>query len=251
MKKTLLLLGIIFQLFAMNSQTIVSQNFEAPLVGWVTDGTVTSAQNSITPLGGSAMLSLNANGYLESPVFSLPAGAKHLSFWLNSNMIGTNIDVKLSQNNSPVLTLGSFQNGNLIWSQKILTIPTGYTGSNYSVLFEVPLNAHSLHRYYLDDISVEVGQAPTSILENRQLLEGISVVQPTGLENKIIIKSLSTMSGINLSLYDVNGKMVYSLNDYEITSGEQVINLPIQGEGIYIFNLEKDSKKITRKMILH
>lgn len=251
MKKIILVLGIILQSFEIISQTIVTQNFEAPLVGWVTDGTITSTQNSISPVSGSAMLSLNANGYLESPAFSLPAGAKYLTFWLNSNMTGTNIDVKLSQNNSPVLTLGSFQNGNLIWSQKTLNIPAGYTGSNYSILFEVPLSAHSLHRYYLDDIKVEAGQSPTSIFENSYLLNGVTVIQQTGLENKIIIKTLSTISGINLSLFDVNGKMVYFLNDYEIVSGEQVVNLPNQGDGIYILHLEKDNKKITRKLILH
>lgn len=251
MKSKIIILTIFLKSLGVNSQTILSQDFESPLVGWATDGILTNTQNSISPFGGALMLSLNANGYLESPSFNLPSGSKYVSFWLNSNMTGTDINIMLSQNNSPILNLGNFQNGSLSWSQKVLNIPVGYTGSNYSILFEVPLNAHSLHRYYLDDIKVEVGQAPTSIIENTQLLDGISVIQERGNENKIIVKTTSNISSLDFSLFDINCKQVFSIKDYEISNSEQVIDIPNQGSGIYILNLEKGNRKYTKKVILN
>lgn len=250
MIKKAILLGIIMKSFSMNSQTIVSQDFEGPLVGWPTNATVTSTQNSVTPVSGSAMLSLGASSYIHSPNFSLPTGAKHVSFWLNSYLTGYDITVKLYQNNLPVLTLGTFQNSNTQWSLKNINIPGSYSGSDYTILFEVVPNAVGALRYYLDDIKVEVGQAPTSIKEINNLTD-VSVIQQPGLENRIIIKANSTVSGINLSLFDVKGKMVFSLNDFEINSNEQIVDLPNQGEGIYILNIEKNNKKYVKKMILH
>ncbi|MFN6038548.1 MAG: T9SS type A sorting domain-containing protein [Bacteroidota bacterium] len=229
----------------------MSQDFEAPLVGWATDGILTNTQNSISPVSGSVMLSLNANGYLESPSFNLPVGSKYVTFWLNANMSGTDIIVKLSQNYSPILNLGNFQNFNLTWSQKILNIPAGYIGNNYTILFEVPANAHSLLRYYLDDIKVEVGQAPTSISERYPLLEGIALFQEPGNEHKIIVKSSSKISSLDLCLFDLTGRQVFSIKDYEINSSEQVINLPFKGEGIYILYLQNGDGIYTKKIILH
>ena len=250
MKIKLYLFIFFTQTFVIHSQTILSQDFEAPLVGWATDGILTNTQNSISPVSGSAMLSLNANGYLESPGFNLPSGSKYVTLWLNSNMTGTDITIKLSQNYNPILNLGNFQNANGIWSQKILNIPVGYTGSNYTILFEVPASAHSLHRYYLDDIKVEVGQAPTFISEYSLLLEGVSVFQEHGNEDKIVVKSNSKISNLDLSLIDLNGKLVFSIKNYEITSSEQVLNLPHQFYGVYILNLESNNRKYTKKIIL-
>ncbi len=249
MKKAIIF-GIFLNSIAMNSQTIITQDFEAPLVGWVTNGTVTNTQNSVTPVSGSAMLSLGASDYIESPNFSLPAGSKYVSFWLNSYLTGYDITIKLYQNNLQVLTLGTFQNNNAQWSLKNINIPAGYSGGGYTILFDVVPNAVGSLRYYLDDIKVEVGQAPTSILENNQLLDGVSVDQKFGSENTLVFKTSVFPLNIDFKLFDIQGRTCYSANNLEILSNEQNLTIPHVEEGLYILRLQKDNKSFEKKVLL-
>lgn len=238
-------------------QVILSQDFEGPLTGWSNQGILTTSQNSITPHGGSGMVSLSTGNALTSPTFALPSGAKFISFWFNSfndSPFNYSISADLLLNGSPVLALGTWQSdiySNINpWSLKGINIPTGFSGSNYSVSFKVPTSINPVARFYLDDILVSGGTFDVGIKQNT--IDPFNLIITSDLTNERVIKLIanSEISNADLEVISIEGKKVFTKNDISISSKNVIeIDLTQTYGNFYFISLTTNKGKVVKKVI--
>ena len=231
------------------SQAIISQDFESPLTGWFNQGVVTVSQNSVTPHGGSAMLALNSASTLTSPTFSLPGGAKNLSFWLNSynpTPFSYDLRVNLLQNGSPVLSLGSWQSTLTAWGLQGVNIPVGYSGNNFAVSFSVQVTDPNL-KFYLDDISLSVGAI--GLNESKNLNHALKVFQDIFDPRIVKIQSTKEVIDMHLQLFSLDGKKVLERKTISIEANSPY-GLSLEGftSGLYLIKVNTREGSITRKI---
>ncbi|MDX2173178.1 MAG: T9SS type A sorting domain-containing protein [Bacteroidota bacterium] len=255
MKKILLIL-ILFIVRQTNSQTILSENFESPLIGWSTNGTICTTQNSVVPVSGSAMMSLGTGRYLETPNFTLPSGNKYVSFWLNSfnsSLFNYSITANLMQNSSVVINLGSWYsnfNNNSPWAQKVINLPVGYSGSGFSIQFVTASNSGNSLIFYIDDFEVMVGNSPVSVSESENVSNKITIKQYLEKGDKLLITSNSYPLNLGVYIYDTEGKKVFGNDNYEISSKENEFSLKSFNSGIYIIKILTKGDIITKKIVV-
>lgn len=247
-------LTILFITFSSNAQSILSQNFEGPLIGWFNQGIVTTSQNSITPYAGSGMVSLSTGNALTSPTFSLPNGAKYVSFWFNSfndSPFNYAISADLLQNGSSVLTLGTWQSDIYSainpWVQKAINIPSGFSGNNYSLSFSVTSNINPVTRFYLDDINLEVGSV--GIKQHESLNSKIKFT--TDNTKKIVyICSEDDYKDNCIQILSLEGKIIYKKTKINLAKNSVFeINLSEINNCIYLLNLSNEIGEVGKKLI--
>jgi hypothetical protein len=242
----------------LNSQTILSQNFESPLSGWSTNGSITAGQNSILPINGSAMVSLTGGDYLESPNFTLPTGDKNIEFWLNSTNntpFSYTITANLLQNSSPVLNLGFWYNNfntTQNWKKIGINIPNGYSGTNYAIEFKVENASASALFFYLDDITASTGLTNVSQIEHKYLDNNVVISQDANNLRDIIIRSTKIKDELDLSVFDISGKIVFERTNFQITKIPTIINISDIYPGLYFIKLiDKQGNFMSRKIVIN
>lgn len=246
--------ALAFTLHTLNAQVIISQDFEGPLTGWTNQGAVVSSQNSVTPYAGGGMLSINTGSMLVSPTFSLPGVAKNLTFWVNeynaSPFGGYGISASLLQNNTSVLSLGTWSDLNT-WTQQGVNIPSGFSGSNFSISFAVQPFIDPNVRFYLDDISLSVGTTAVGIQENSNLYSDIKITQDPTNPKKIKIYANDMVGNADLQINSLDGKVILLKKGNDIIKSTPFeIDLSEIKEGIYLIKLSNKDGVITSKLIL-
>lgn len=257
MKNKFTLLVVITLLFCTseaNSQVIISQDFEGPLTGWTNQGNVVSSQGTVNPHGGGGMLSINTGSMLVSPTFTLPTGAKNLTFWVNeynaSPFGGYGIGASLLQNSTSVLSLGTWSDLTT-WTQQGVNIPSGFSGSNFSISFAVQPFIDPNVIFYLDDISLSVGTTAVGIKENALLSSDIKICKDVHNEKRVMIYSDESMQNNYLQISTLDGKLIFMHKDLDIIKTKPLeIDLPGAEEGLYILKLSNKDGVIMRKFIL-
>ncbi len=238
----------------LNSQVIISQDFEGPLTGWTNQGSLVSTQNSITAHSGGGMLALSTGSALTSPTFALPGVAKNLTFWLNSfndTPFGYSFTADLLQNGSTVLALGSWQSDIYSainpWSQKAINIPSGFNGSNYSLRFSVQSFTNPNLRFYLDDISLGFGAV--SVTKHSDFKNNFNIIN-NQTDHVVQIFSSTNNNGINVSIYSIDGALVYLKNDLTVLKSSPIqINTSSLRSGIYLIKLSGTNGEYTQKIL--
>lgn len=101
------------------------------------------------------------------------------------------------------------------------------------------------HEIYVDDISFSVRN--TSSISNGSMVE--CSITPNPFYDKLIISSTSFIGEVDLQLFDIQGKNVYSATIPEITLSTE-IKIPELKSGIYMIKLtDKTNRTFTQKMI--
>ncbi|MBL7909622.1 MAG: T9SS type A sorting domain-containing protein [Bacteroidia bacterium] len=236
------------------AQVIISQNFEAPLTGWTNQGNLVSSQGTVNPHAGGGMLAINTGSMLISPTFSLPGGAKNLTFWVNeynaSPFGGYGISASLLQNSTSVLSLGTWSDVNA-WTQQGVNIPSGFSGSNFSISFAVQPFIDPNVIFYLDDIALSVGTTAVGIKENTLLNSDIKICKDSYNEKRIKIYSNESVENSELQIYTLDGKLIFTQKDLDIMRTTPLeIDLTGGKEGLYIVKLISSKGVIARKFIL-
>lgn len=236
----------------INSQVIITQDFEGPLTGgWMSNGSIVSAQNSINAYAGSGMLALGQQKSLSSPAFTLPAGSKNLSFWLNisSPSVFASIGAMLTQNSNTVVNLGTWTYLSN-WQQITINIPAGYTGNNYAITFSVQSSV-STTNFYLDDINVSAGSFPTGINKNEGFYSDIKIGRDVFNKNTVQLFSNEILENSDLYITTIEGNEIFSMKSINILNSKAFeINLPEINSGVYLLKLKNKDKVIVGKIII-
>jgi hypothetical protein len=253
--KLITLLFITFTIKAnLFGQVIISQDFEGPLAGWINQGNLVSSQGTVNPHAGGGMLAINTGSMLVSPTFSLPGGAKILTFWVNeynaSPFGGYGISASLLQNSTSVLSLGTWSDLTT-WTQKGVNIPNGFSGSNFSISFAVQPFIDPNVRFYLDDISLSTGTTAVGRQETTYFYSDINITQDPTNHKRIKIYADATIENADLQINSLDGQVILLKkgNDF-IKSTPFEIDLSEIKEGIYIIKLSNKDGVITSKLIL-
>ncbi len=252
----LLITVIILYCAKLKSQAIISQDFEGPLSGWINQGTLTSTQNSITAYSGNGMLALSTGSALTSPTFSLPSGAKYISFWLNSfndAPFAYSLSVDLLQNGISVASFGPWQSDIYSainpWNQNVITIPSGFSGNDFSISFKVQSFTNPILRFYLDDIYLSLGTSAVGVEENSILNSGIRIIN--AIDNAIKIFTETNMYNSSLQITTLDGKLVYSKCGIDVIRYIPLeIDLSENKSGLYLIKVSNQNGVLTRKLIL-
>ncbi len=235
----------------LNSQILVSQDFEGPLgTGWYNEGSLVGLENSISPYAGSGMLSLGINERLESPSFTLSAGPKYVSFWMNAynpySLATFSIELILNQNGNPAFTLGTWNNINP-WDFKAINIPSGYTGSNFSIQFHV-LNYSSSYsnlRFYLDNIQVTAGDAVG--ISEQSAVDNYKVSNSAADRKKISILA-PEKKDFTVEIVSLEGKIICRHEIFSAIQNE--IDLSRCADGIYLIRITDKKNTFTQKIFI-
>lgn len=128
------------------------------------------------------------------------------------------------------------------------SLPTGV----YNVAIQV--QGASFVRHIVTSIAVVASER--SIIDNTQesALEGFGIYpNPSNGEAKIYFE-IKEKGSHSVNIYDLTGRKVYSQNISELEAGKHQINWQADGSlknGIYIYELESNGKKVSKKMILN
>lgn len=240
----------------VKTQVIITQDFESPLTGWISQGTVTAFQNSITPYAGGAMLALGTGSTLTSPTFSIPSGAKYLSFWLNSfndAPFTYNFNVDLLQNGNSVLNLGSWMSDIYSkinpWNQIAINIPSGFNGNDYSIRFKVQSFTNPNLRFYLDEIIFSAGSV--GILENKTLL-GDFVITSDAFNKTLRLTSKNNFNNLEMKIFSIDGILKYDHRNNKLESANSLdLSLSDFTAGIYFVQVKKGQAFFSKRIIFY
>ncbi|MBL0051113.1 MAG: T9SS type A sorting domain-containing protein [Bacteroidetes bacterium] len=105
---------------------------------------------------------------------------------------------------------------------------------------------------WLRDVS---GDDPLSVFNQHQNYNsGVTLVQAKpnpALENCVISFHLSSSTNVNLSLYDLSGKLIKTITNREFSKGvnQQLINLQDVEAGVYTLRISTAEGQATKKII--
>lgn len=240
--------GVFVILFALSvkAQTIFYEGFEGPLSNWYNQGTLIGFDNNITPYAGAGMLKFSNNQTAETPTFTLPTGAKYISFYRTSpvqSVFNYQLQVSLLQNGSPAFTIGNFFTATG-WNNVTLAIPSNYSGANFSLQFKVPNYSGSpSFNFYVDEIKLSSGTvdiksntAATFNYISKKLIDGSTQLQ-----------FYNTTSPLNITLIDVCGKLIFKK---ELDGVSNELNISSEHKGLYYLTLSSKQNQQTIKLVL-
>lgn len=247
MKAKLILAAFIF-LFTINikAQTIFYEGFEGPLSNWFNQGNLIGFDNNITPYAGAGMLKFSNNQTAETPTFTLPTGAKYISFYRTSPtqlVFNYQLQVNLLQNGSPAFTIGNFFTATG-WNNVTLAIPSNYSGSDFSLQFKVPNYSGSpSFNFYIDEVQLSAGtvdiksnNADIFHYVSKKLNDGSTQLQFNGLT-----------SPLKANLFDACGKLVLQK---ELSAASNELNISSELKGLFYLSLSSNQNQQAIKLVL-
>jgi len=246
MKKSLLIFTFICSYYSITYAQI-TQNFEGPLSnGWEGTGSIVGAQDQYSPHGGAWMYELYGGDFLYCP-FSLSAATKNIGVWVNVSWDLPSLYVRLFDfltGNILILDIGTYTpSQSKQWVYYSCQLGAGYTG-NYIIAFE-----NNYGYVYLDNISItNVSYTNTNV--NELSLNDFMIYPNPSAIRKFNIAFGKAMDDLNIELFDVTGKLLYSEKTNVFVNENKEIYTETLSKGIYALKISNDFSYFVKKIII-
>jgi hypothetical protein len=153
------------------------------------------------------------------------------------------MELRLKQNGNPVISLGTFTH-TTAWSNFVIGIPAGYSGSNFSVEFHLLNYANAANlRFYLDEISVAAGLA-TSISSSTP--DGIECSLFQDAANRGLLSYQLSNEVQTVQVLSADGKIVCA----QVAGPDNKLDLSNYPGGIYVIKFLCAEGIIVKKIII-
>lgn len=251
MKRPLFIIVVLFYLKSSNAQII--QNFEGPLpVNWVGNGVIMGGQGgNLNPHGGGSMYQLSYADHLTASM-GLPSVTKYIGIWVYKTHPSAILNIWLNDytTGATILNIGSFTaftSG--YWSYAEYQLGVGYSG-NYNVEFSHYFNFPTAYPpIYIDDIIFDTQSHIVSVEE--VLLNDFKIYPNPSTNGKFNITFRKSMDKINIELFDLTGKLVYSESSNVFANENREINTDILLKGMYICKISNTtSSYCVQKLVI-
>jgi PKD repeat protein len=135
------------------------------------------------------------------------------------------------------------------WKSQTISIPASYAQAN--TRFKLEFTSGGGNNIYIDNINVDGILAISEI--NSLQPEALKIFpNPTNGYAQIVFSAAKSMRG-SISITDVIGKEIFSIQDMSFMEGENKINLLpayFNSEGLYFITLKTDQGKLIKKFII-